>query len=78
MFGIGFWELILVLVVAIIVINPKDLPKILYNIGYFFSRAQTSISKLKDSYLSYVDYNNFTETNNTETNSIQKINKNSE
>lgn len=33
MFSVGFWELCLVFLIALIVINPKKYPSLLYNIG---------------------------------------------
>ena len=33
MFGLGLGEIIIVIVVALVVIGPKDLPKMLRNVG---------------------------------------------
>lgn len=40
MFGISWPELLLVLVIAVLVIGPKDIPNILYQVGRFFRRIQ--------------------------------------
>lgn len=36
MFGLGISECITILLVMIVIINPKDLPKISKKIGYFY------------------------------------------
>lgn len=40
-FGIGSSELVIIAVVALIVIGPKDLPKVLRTIGQFTSKARS-------------------------------------
>jgi sec-independent protein translocase protein TatB len=40
MFGISWPELLLITVVAVLVIGPKDIPQILYHVGRFFRRLQ--------------------------------------
>ncbi len=40
MFDIGWSEMLLVVVVAVLVIGPKDIPKILYQVGRFTRRLQ--------------------------------------
>lgn len=40
MFGIGWSELLLIILVAVLVIGPKDIPKALYHIGRFSRRLQ--------------------------------------
>ncbi len=40
MFGISWPELLLVVVIAVFVIGPKDIPNILYQVGRFFRRIQ--------------------------------------
>ena len=40
MFGLGFWELMAILLVAIVFINPKDLPKIARKIGYWYGKMK--------------------------------------
>ncbi|RKX79814.1 MAG: hypothetical protein DRP87_01645 [Spirochaetes bacterium] len=38
MFGIGFWEIIIILILIIIFINPRDLPGIFRKIGRFYKQ----------------------------------------
>ena len=40
MFDIGFWELVLVGVVALLVVGPERLPKVAYEVGLWFGRMQ--------------------------------------
>ena len=43
MFDIGFSELFLVLVVALMVIGPERLPTVAKKVGRFFRRGQTFV-----------------------------------
>lgn len=40
MFDISWTEMLVVVAVAVLVIGPKDIPKILYQVGRFFRRFQ--------------------------------------
>ena len=40
MFDIGYSELLLIAVVALVVIGPKDLPKAMRTVGHFVGRAR--------------------------------------
>ncbi len=40
MFGIDSWELLVIAVVALVVIGPKDLPRVMRTIGEFTGRAR--------------------------------------
>ncbi|MGE4324417.1 MAG: Sec-independent protein translocase protein TatB [Sphingobium sp.] len=40
MFGIDSTELLLIVIVAVIVIGPKDLPRALYKVGQIIGKAQ--------------------------------------
>ena len=40
MFGIGWSELMVIMVIAVMVIGPKDIPKAMYQIGRFARRLQ--------------------------------------
>lgn len=40
MFDIGFWELCLIAVVALLVIGPERLPKVAYEAGKWFGKLQ--------------------------------------
>ena len=50
MFSIGFWEIMVVLAVAIIVCNPKDLPQIAHSIGIKLKQLKHNWEILKYSY----------------------------
>lgn len=40
MFGIGWAELLIVVLAAVLVIGPKDIPKVMYQMGRFARRLQ--------------------------------------
>lgn len=40
MFDVGFWELVLVGVVALLVVGPERLPKLAYEVGLWIGRMQ--------------------------------------
>ena len=62
MFGIGTPELILILVIALLVIGPKELPKVGKEIGKAFRSFQRAKSDLTDSITrDVVDLNKETE-----------------
>ena len=42
MFDIGYSELLLIAVVALIVIGPKDLPRVMRTVGHWVGRARGS------------------------------------
>ncbi len=47
MFDIGFWELVVVAVVALIVVGPEKLPKLARVCGLWLGRANTSLQAIK-------------------------------
>ena len=47
MFDIGFWELALVGVVALLVIGPERLPKVAHTAGLWFGKARRMLSAIK-------------------------------
>ena len=47
MFNIGFAELILILLIAFVVVGPKDLPKIARALGRFVRYVRTMIEEVK-------------------------------
>ncbi len=49
MFGIGFQELILILVVALIVLGPSKLPEVARTIGKVYREIKNSIDDVKTS-----------------------------
>jgi len=48
MFDIGFWELALVALVALVVIGPKDLPRVARLAGLWLGRARRTLASVKD------------------------------
>lgn len=49
MFGIGFQELLLILVVALVVLGPQRLPEVAKSLGKFYREIRGSIDEVKDS-----------------------------
>lgn len=49
MFGIGFAELSIIFLIALIVIGPKRLPEIAKALGRGYSEFQKAIREVKDS-----------------------------
>lgn len=49
MFGIGFTELLVIVVVAVLFIGPDKLPETMVQIAKFFKSAKKSLGTLKDS-----------------------------
>lgn len=47
MFDIGFSELMVILVIALVVIGPERLPKVARTIGQLWARMQRYINKMK-------------------------------
>jgi sec-independent protein translocase protein TatB len=50
MFDIGWFELFFVIVVAVIVVGPKDLPKMMRNIGRWTGRARAMADQFRRSF----------------------------
>ncbi|AFI83156.1 twin-arginine translocase subunit TatB [Methylophaga nitratireducenticrescens] len=48
MFDIGFWELLLIAVVALIVVGPEKLPKVVRVCGLWIGRANASLQSVKN------------------------------
>ena len=47
MFDIGFWEFLVIAVVALIVIGPERLPKAARTLGHLFGRMQRYVNDVK-------------------------------
>lgn len=47
MFDIGFAELVVIFVVALVVFGPERLPKMVRTVGYWTGRAKATVSQLK-------------------------------
>lgn len=48
MFDVGFWELVMVGVIALLVIGPKDLPRVARMAGLWVGRARRTLSSVKE------------------------------
>jgi sec-independent protein translocase protein TatB len=48
MFDIGFWELFLIAVVALVVVGPERLPKLVRVTGLWIGRANASIQSIRN------------------------------
>ena len=47
MFEIGFWELVLVLVVALVVVGPERLPGLVRTIGYLIGKTKRTVNSIR-------------------------------
>lgn len=47
MFDIGFWEILLIAVVALIVVGPERLPRLIRVTGLWIGRAQASLQSMR-------------------------------
>ncbi|HBA35929.1 MAG TPA: twin-arginine translocase subunit TatB [Gammaproteobacteria bacterium] len=47
MFDIGFWELLLISIVALLVIGPSRLPEVARTVGLWVGRAQRMVQSVK-------------------------------
>jgi sec-independent protein translocase protein TatB len=47
MFGIGWTELLVIAIVAIVVVGPKDLPRLLRNFGHYAGKLRRMANELK-------------------------------
>lgn len=48
MFDIGFWEILLLAVVALVVVGPERLPRLIRVTGLWLGRAQASLQAIKN------------------------------
>lgn len=48
MFDIGFWELLLIAVVALVVVGPERLPKLIRVTGMWVGRANASLQSIRN------------------------------
>lgn len=48
MFDIGFWEILLIAVVALLVVGPERLPKLIRVVGLWLGRAQASLQSIRN------------------------------
>jgi sec-independent protein translocase protein TatB len=47
-FDIGFWELLLIAVVALVVVGPERLPKLIRVTGLWIGRANASLQSIRN------------------------------
>ena len=47
MFDIGFWELSLIVIVALVVVGPERLPKLIRVTGLWLGRANASLQSIR-------------------------------
>lgn len=47
MFDIGFWEILLIAVVALLVVGPERLPRLIRITGLWIGRAQASLQSIR-------------------------------
>ncbi len=47
MFDIGFWEIVVVLIIALIVVGPEKLPGLARNVGLWIAMAQRKIAEVR-------------------------------
>lgn len=48
MFDIGFFELVIVFIIGLLVLGPERLPKAVRSVGLWTGRARTTLSNLKN------------------------------
>jgi len=48
MFGVGFWELCLLLLIALMVLGPERLPTVARKLGYWAGRARAVAGAVRD------------------------------
>jgi len=54
-FDIGFWELFLILILALLVVGPERLPKAARTAGYWFGKARRYVEGVKEEVTSEFD-----------------------
>ena len=59
MFDVGFWEISLILVLALVIIGPERLPGAARKAGYFFGKARRYIEGVRSEVESELDVGEF-------------------
>ncbi len=59
MFDVGFWEILLILVLALVVIGPERLPSAARKAGYFVGKARRYIEGVRSEVESELDVGEF-------------------
>ncbi|MCB1807653.1 MAG: twin-arginine translocase subunit TatB, partial [Candidatus Competibacteraceae bacterium] len=47
MFDMGFWEVVLIFVILLIVVGPERLPKLARTVGLWVGKARTMVSSVR-------------------------------
>jgi sec-independent protein translocase protein TatB len=47
-FDIGFWEILLIAIVALVVVGPERLPKLIRVVGLWVGRANASVQSIRN------------------------------
>ena len=47
MFDVGFWELAVIMIVALLVIGPERLPRVARTVGLWLGRARSAFNSVK-------------------------------
>lgn len=58
MFGLGFMEIIVILVVVMVMVKPEDLPNFIKSVGNSYGELKntvTEVKKIKDDFLELAD-----------------------
>ena len=71
MFGLGTAELIIILIIALIVLGPKEIPKVAQTIGKGLRELQRAKDDLKDN----IEFDDVNISDASDVNSISKENK---
>ncbi|MFV9614775.1 MAG: Sec-independent protein translocase protein TatB [Gammaproteobacteria bacterium] len=59
MFDVGFWEILLILVMALVIIGPERLPGAARKAGFFVGKARRYIEGVRNEVASELDVNEF-------------------
>ena len=59
MFDVGFWEILLILVMALVIIGPERLPGAARKAGFFVGKARRYIEGVRNEVESELDVNEF-------------------
>ena len=57
MFDIGFWEIFLILILALLVVGPERLPSAARTVGYWLGKARRYVEGVKEEVASEFDVN---------------------
>lgn len=59
MFDVGFWEILLILILALVIIGPERLPAAARKAGFFFGKARRYIEGVRTEVEQELDVNEF-------------------